>query len=258
MRSEYQREVTEIRVLLPDRLGEGRKHPVIYVLPVERGRESRYGDGLAEIKKLDLHNQSGTIFVAPTFSDLPWYGDHPTDPKVRQESYLLRVIVPFIDRHYPVEANPSKRLLLGFSKSGWGAFALLLRHPKVFGKAACWDAPLLLDRPDRYGANTVFPTQKDFDEYRMDVLLAGSKEAVRKGNRLIIVGYGNFREHHVRAHSLMMRLGIEHVYRDAGPLKHDWHSGWVREAVALLLKDVVSSDARESRGSKAQNQGGQP
>src|SRR6188768_1980436 len=75
--SPYQAGKTSIRVLLPDARKVGAKFSVIYVLPVEAGTESRYGDGLAEIKKLGLPNKHRVIFVAPTFSHLPWYADHP-------------------------------------------------------------------------------------------------------------------------------------------------------------------------------------
>ena len=85
--SEYQAGTTQIRVLLPDRLEPG---PLPGGLrPAGRGRdESRYGDGLIEVRKLDLHNKHEAIFVAPTFSHLPWYADHPTDPEIRQETLL--------------------------------------------------------------------------------------------------------------------------------------------------------------------------
>jgi hypothetical protein len=70
---------TSIRVLLPDQIESGRRYPVLYVLPVEAGDGNRYGDGLLECKNHDLHNKHNVICVAPTFSDLPWYADHPSD-----------------------------------------------------------------------------------------------------------------------------------------------------------------------------------
>ena len=79
VRSPYQAGTTYIRVLLPDKLEHGKRYPVIYLLPVEAAKESRYGDGLLEVKKLGLHNKYQAIFVAPTFSHLPWYADHPTN-----------------------------------------------------------------------------------------------------------------------------------------------------------------------------------
>ena len=108
------------------------------------------------------------IFVFPTFSDLPWYADHPTNPAIRQEMYFMKVVVPFVEASYPAS---DERLLLGFSKSGWGAWALLLRHPDVFRRAAAWDAPLMMEQVGKYGTSGIFGTQKNFEQYRPADLL---------------------------------------------------------------------------------------
>ena len=233
--SAFQRGETRIRVLQPETIEAGKAYPTVYVLPVEAGRENLYGDGLAEIKRRDLHNQHRAIFVAPTFSRLPWYADHPTDPAIRQESYFLQVVIPFVERTYPVAKRADGRYLLGFSKSGWGAWGLLLRHPEKFSKAAAWDAPLIMDRLGLYGSAQVFATQERFDEYRIDRLLPTAAIELRDRPRLILTGYGGFRAHHERAHQLLLDLKIPHEYRDGPQRKHDWHSGWVEEAVELLL-----------------------
>ncbi|MHC4402860.1 MAG: alpha/beta hydrolase-fold protein [Planctomycetota bacterium] len=185
----------------------------------------------------DLHNEHRLICVFPTFSHLPWYADHPTERTIRQESYLLDVVLPFVEREYPVLAEPKGRLLVGFSKSGWGAFSLLLRNPQVFGKAAAWDAPLGEEHPTRFGTGPIFGSQENFDRYRILMLLEQRAEVLRKDRRLVLSGFGNFREHHVRAHRRMLQLKIPHVYRDGPRRKHDWHSGWLPEAVELLLGD---------------------
>src|SRR5689334_15936073 len=69
--SPFQQGTTKIKVLLPRPLDSNRKYPTIYVLPVEAQNESRYGDGLLEIKNQKLHEKYAAIFVAPTFSHLP-------------------------------------------------------------------------------------------------------------------------------------------------------------------------------------------
>lgn len=234
VRSPYQAGATQIRVLTPEKLVPGRHYPVIYVLPVEAGNENKFGDGLAEIKKQDLHNKHQAIFAAPTFSHLPWYADHPTKTDLRQETYFLKVVVPFIDKTYPVQAGASGRLLLGFSKSGWGAFSLLLRRPDLFDKAAAWDAPLTMSRPDRYGMGDIFGNQENFEKYQVVKLLEAQAGKLQKEKRLIVMGYGNFRDHHEKAHALMSSLKIAHEYRDGPARKHDWHSSWVVEAVEWL------------------------
>lgn len=235
VRSPLQAGPTQIRVLLPDRLEPGKRYRVIYLLPVEAGREQRYGDGLAEAKRRDLHNRLGVIFVAPTFAHLPWYADHPTRADLRQETYFLEVVVPFIDATYPVIAEPRGRLLLGFSKSGWGALSLLLRHPERFGKAAAWDAPLMMTRPDRYGMGEIFGTQENFEKYRISELVRQKAGQLRGEPRIIHLGYGSFRDHHRQAEALLAELRISREYRDGPQRAHDWHSGWVSEAVDLLL-----------------------
>ncbi len=235
--SPYQSGPTEIRVLLPVQRDNETRCPVVYVLPVEAGNAHRYGDGLLEIQKRDLHRRFSAIFVAPTFSQLPWYADHPSDPEVRQESHFLEVVVPFIEQRYSARADRDGRLLVGFSKSGWGAYSLLLRHPDRFGKAAAWDAPLMEEAPARFGMGPIFGTQDNFALYQVSALLDRHASDLRARNRLILLGYGNFRDQHEQFHSLLLNLKVPHVYHDGPKRQHIWESGWLAEAVELLLND---------------------
>jgi S-formylglutathione hydrolase FrmB len=232
--SPHQAGATHVRVLMPDHVEAEARYPVVYVLPVEPGRQTRWGDGLREVTKHDLHNKHATIFVFPTFADLPWYADHPTNSAIRQETYFVKVVVPLVEANYPVS---DKRLLLGFSKSGWGAWALLLRHTDLFQRAAAWDAPLMMARLGKYGTSGIFGTQKNFDQYRLANLLREKAAELQGETRLIFTGYGNFREHHQQAHQLLQDLGIPHRYRNGPQRPHAWHSGWLPEAVELLLSD---------------------
>jgi hypothetical protein len=244
VKSPYQAGVTHLRVLLPEKQEPAKRYPVIYVLPVEAGNENRFGNGLLEIKKQNLHNKFAAIHVAPTFSHLPWYCDHNTKKEIRQETYFLKVVLPLIEKTYQVQPGTSGRLLLGFSKSGWGAFSLLLRQPELFGKAAAWDAPLMMDRPDRYGMGDIFGTQENFEKYQISRLLETQAGKFQKEKRLFLLGYGNFRDHHDRAHALMDKLKIVHEYRDGPARKHDWHSGWMTEAVEWLVAGTEDGGKR--------------
>jgi S-formylglutathione hydrolase FrmB len=157
---------TQIRVLLPDS-PKVKRHGVVYVLPVEAGTKTEFGDPLLELKRLDLHNRYNVIFVERTFFDTPWYADNPNDPGIQQESYLVKDVIPFIDRMYPTRARTEGRFLVGFSKSGWGACTLLLRHPQTFGRAAAWDAPMMMDQPGEWGSSPIFGTKQNFERYRV-------------------------------------------------------------------------------------------
>ena len=237
VQSPDQTEKTTIHVLLPDPLLSARRYPVLYVLPVEALDGKRWGDAMRELKKSGLHNRYGLICVYPTFSQLPWYCDHATDTSIRQESYFLNVVLPFVRRSYPTVGTAQARLLVGFSKSGWGAYSLLLRHPDQFGRAAAWDAPLMMDQPKNYGTRPIFGTQENFEGYCISSLLRQSDTAFRRQHRLVLLGYGNFRDHHRSAHALMNELAVLHVYRDGPQRQHAWDSGWLDEAVSLLVAD---------------------
>lgn len=112
---------------------------------------------------------------------------------------------------------------------------MLLRNPEAFGRAAAWDAPLMMERLGHYGTRGIFETQEIFEAYRPAKLLRKTAEKLRGQKRLVLTGYGNFRSHHQRVHALLEELRIPHEYRDGPQRSHDWHSGWVSEAVELLV-----------------------
>lgn len=236
--SPWQAGETQIRVLTPDSRPASRADQkplrLLLILPVEAGTKSQYGDGLAEIGKQDLHNRLQLVCVAPTFSHLPWYADHPTDATIQQETYLLKGVIPFVSKSYQAGLTADDRLLIGFSKSGWGAFSLLLRHPDVFGKAVAWDAPLMMSASGPYGSGPIFGTQENFAHYRVSELLKTVGKQLGPKVRLIHIGYGGFKEQHTEFESLLNELDIPHVYQHGPKRNHAWGSGWFGGAVRLL------------------------
>jgi S-formylglutathione hydrolase FrmB len=243
VRSAYQAGETIIRVLLPEGFQADRQYRVMFVLPVLAGPTyKQYGDGLDVIRRAGLHTRHQLICVSPSFSHLPWYADHPTNREIRQESYLLKVVLPWVREKYPIKAGAESCLLLGFSKSGWGAYSLLLRHPDLFGRAAAWDAPLNMAAPSKYGMSIVFENQQNFEPYRVTTLLERHATEYRgRPARFGLFGYGNFREQHTAVHDLMQRLEIPHEYRDGPARDHTWDSGWVPEAVEFLTCDEAAA-----------------
>lgn len=229
---------TRVRALLPSRVKRGRTYPVVYVLPVEAQDGEQYGDGLAEVQKAGLADRYDAIFVAPTFSYIPWYADNPVDPRMRQETYFLHDVLPFVERRYPVRRDRAGRFLLGFSKSGWGAFSLLLRHPQVFEKALAWDSPLMMADLRRSVTRVVFANQRNFERYQVTRLLAAEAPQFRSDSRFVVLGYHGFRRELRRMHAFMQAHHVAHVYQDGPPREHRWGSGWLPGAVALLLSGV--------------------
>lgn len=231
--SEYQGAPTRVEVLAPDPLEAGRRYPVVYVLPVEPGVAGRWGDPVAAVVQLEPALRQRYVFVFPSFERTPWYADHPTDPHIRQESHFLKVVLPLVEARYPT----SERLLLGYSKSGYGAWSLLLRHPELFARAAAWDSPFQTRAPNLYEMGPILGTQANFETYRVPALLEQRRELLAGGPpRLILMGHGNFRAETVATHDLLEKLGLPHVYRDGPQRVHHWNSGWVADALAALTE----------------------
>jgi hypothetical protein len=243
--SQFMKGANAIEVLLPDDFDQEREYRVLYVLPVESGIGGRYGDGLIEVKKVETHNKYQVICVAVAFDTIPWYGAHATDRKIRHEDFIKRVAVPLVESRYRTSGKADGRLLLGFSKSGWGALTLILRSPDFFGYACSWDAPLMMDRSclGMFGTNRHFGTPEQFAKYLPIRLIESNAEHFRGRARIAVLGHQSFgpagspdKRPHTRAfHEKLELLGVKHHYDNGLVVRHDWHSGWVRPAVDALM-----------------------
>jgi hypothetical protein len=230
-----------IRILLPEKLDKITSPSVLYVLPTSPEIQFGVGDGLTTVEQQDLHNRFGLIAVTPSFSNCPWYANHPTDPKIQQETYFLEDVVPFIDRAYPKASK--KRLLVGFSKSGNGAYQLMLRHPESFLAASIWDSPVMYNAPCQFQMPDIYGDQRNFDNYCIPQLLMKQANLFcGKPPRLALFGYclfGGpnpiFGPHIQEAHALMDALRIPHIYDASTQRDHRWDSGWLEPAVEALV-----------------------
>lgn len=235
-----------LEILLPATYDKSRAYRVVYVLPVEVQIGKRWGDGLMEIRKHGLHDSLDVIAAQMSFDTIPWFMDHATDPAVRQEAYLKQ-IVEIVEQRYRTPGTKEGRLLLGFSKSGWGAVAMVLRNPDFYGRAAAWDAPLMLREQDwtSFEIPKACGTQEQFAKYRLATLAAAVPESFKKETRLVILGEKNFGpapsnkyapEGHTQGfHALLDRLKIPHDYRNDLKVDHHWESGWVKPAMEALV-----------------------
>ena len=240
--SPYQANDTTLRVLLPDNMEAGKRYRVLYILPVHEDGLKRHGDGLVEVKKYNYHNQHQLICVAPAFTTKPWFADHDLNPKKQDESHLLKTVIPFVDKNYPTQASREGRLLIGFSKSGWGAIALLLRNPELFDKAVGWDIGIRVDtgpiddadRAERIARE--WGTVKNFEANRISNLVKTRGKNLGDEPRLFYYSTEGTRAiGGVEIHRLLVENEIPHRYVMEPHRKHAWDTGWIPEAVAFLM-----------------------
>ena len=148
---------TTLRILAPTSPAQV-THRFIYVLPVAPNAEDQdlFGDGLEELRALNVHNLYNAHVIAPSFHVVPWYADHDSIPDRRYESFLVNDLAPWVQANLGVTGQ-EEHWLVGMSKSGFGAVTLLFRNPTSFSAAAAWDFPAEqpdtneFDMPDNYG-----------------------------------------------------------------------------------------------------------
>ena len=241
--SPFQLGETDVRVLLPDKLDQNKRYRVLYVLPVVAGAGRRFGDGLQQIKQHGFHNEFELICVAPEFTAPPWFADHDRVPTMRDESHFLKVVLPLIEEKYPVLSDKKGRLLIGFSKSGWGAFSLLLRHPQTFHRAAGWDPGIRLDtgpmeeetRVERIGR--IFGSLENFERYRLSTLIRRRGSHLGPETRLFYYSTeGSRARGGAQLHQLMVDSTFPHRYVFEPKRRHRWDSGWIPKAVEFLVR----------------------
>lgn len=244
-------EPTIVRVVEPTAPVGNVPRRLLYVLPVEPGvttEASAFSDGLTELQRLNVSNRYGLTLIAPSFNMVPWYGDHDSDPHRRMESFIVDDLVPLGDTLLP-GGTPPRRWLIGFSKSGFGALTLILRHPDVFARAAAWDAPAQLhdmsigmEMPDNFG------TEDNFAQYRILDLLRANRDAFATVNRLWISGDdSSWTADMLRLHAQMTELGILHTFSHVNVrLVHSWYGGWLERAVRALVEQAAAGPAPDT------------
>lgn len=244
-----------LRILTPQ-AGVNRSTRFLYVLPVQSGLPSSsnynpgYGDGISVAQRLQLADRYNLVVVAPSFNQTgpdPWYANSQSNPALRQESYITDHVVPFVDSLFPQAQDA--RLLLGYSKSGWGALNLIFRHPDMFDAAAIWDAPLMMtSMPATYpGATPVLGADAYFQaNYRLDSHLDSYAADFQASNRLwlgVNPGGNNFDPETHAFSQLLSARGIIHTLDEgSGTLLHSWDGGWVPGAMSFLGAAVPAAE----------------
>jgi enterochelin esterase-like enzyme len=242
--SEYQNGKQEIRVLLPDDYRKDGSYRVLYVLPVGKGFRKRFGYGLGILKQMNAHNQHNLIIVQMGFEKEPWFGDHATDPQVRQASHVKDFVVPFIEKHYATLGSAEGRLLFGFSKSGWGAFSLILKYPECFGYAAAWDAPITFTK-FHYGMKNVYGTDDQLAKFRPDLLIPKQKRFFGQKTRLVLTGKKLWGKETEQTHAILDKEGLKHHYKNTLECPHRWDKTWMEPTLSALMALTEQDNAKE-------------
>lgn len=202
-------------VVVPENYKKSKKaFPVVYLL---HGYSGNYRSWAKDFKELGKQvDQYGFIVVGVDGNYSSWYFDSPIDPSFKYETYVVKELVPFIDKQYRTIADRKARAISGLSMGGHGALYLSFRHQDVFGAAGSMSGgvdfrpfPENWDIKKRLGSITEFP--ENWNQNTVTNML----DLVKDNKLKLIIDCGVddfFMKVNRELHTKMLDLKINHDY----------------------------------------------
>lgn len=120
------------RVILPseysNQASAAKRFPVVYLL---HGLFGHFDNWTDRTKLTTYAGEHNFIIVTPEGGD-GWYTDSATVANDRYESYLIRELIPEIDKKFRTLADRDHRAIAGLSMGGYGSIKFGLRYPELF------------------------------------------------------------------------------------------------------------------------------
>jgi S-formylglutathione hydrolase FrmB len=105
---------------------------VLYLL---HGLSGHYDNWASKTNLIKYAANHRFILVMPEGGN-GWYTDSATAPNDKYESYIVRELIPEIDKNYRTIAEKRGRVVAGLSMGGFGALKFGVKYPQMFALAA--------------------------------------------------------------------------------------------------------------------------
>lgn len=208
-------------------LGEkDRRFPVLYLL---HGLTGHYNNWTDKTKLSTYVHRHGVIIVTPEGDD-GWYTDSSAKPSNKYESYIVKELIPEIDKKFRTLTGRESRAIAGLSMGGYGAIKFGLKYPEMFSLAGSFSGAL--------GAASI--TEKEIPGAlgrSIEAIFGPVGSETRKSNDLFEM---------VRSATPEKIKAVPFLYLDCGT--EDFLFLNNRDFVALLLEKKVPHEYRQLPG----------
>src|ERR1044071_1705945 len=142
--SEAMHKTYKAAVGLPSSYGKNKlAYPVLYLLHGGFGHYRDWIDKTPDKNLLSrLADQYNIIIVLPEGEVFSYYIDSPVNKASQFESYIIKDVIPKIDKTYRTNRSSTARTISGLSMGGYGALYLSARHPELFCAAGSMSGAL--------------------------------------------------------------------------------------------------------------------
>jgi S-formylglutathione hydrolase FrmB len=108
-----------------------KRFPVLYLLHGITGQSSNW----LEKTRVALYATHYDLFIVMVEGGNGWYTDSATVPADKYESYILRELIPDVEKRFRVSTQREGRAIAGLSMGGYGAIKFGLKHAEMFALA---------------------------------------------------------------------------------------------------------------------------
>ena len=115
-----------------------RRFPVIYLL---HGLTGHYNNWVDKTKLFEHAIEHDFIIVTPE-GDNGWYTDSVSVPNDKYESYIVKELIPEIDKKFRTIADRDHRAIAGLSMGGYGSIKFGMKYPEMFSLAGSFSGAL--------------------------------------------------------------------------------------------------------------------
>jgi len=189
--------------------------PPIIFLPATDPSDETYGRIPSHLPACP--NQTLHAIAFPT---VVWY-----NPAVRAEAAAqIRAL------------NLPPAILVGFSKSGLGAFHLAYELPDRIAATVIFDAPVARETCPPWGTAPFYENDvawhRDLPMRTIDVF----ERSVAKTHKLILISGTSFHDEMRRFAEALGKTTVNHLFFPRPTMRHHWQSGWIEEGLGAVLK----------------------
>ena len=128
------------RVVLPKSYAaeKDKKYPVVYLLHGLTGRYRNWTD----LTKLPAYAEGHEFIIVTPEGGNGWYTDSHTKVEEKYESYIIKELIPEVEKKYRATGTRSGRAIAGLSMGGYGALKFGLKYPEMFSLAGSFSGAL--------------------------------------------------------------------------------------------------------------------
>jgi pimeloyl-ACP methyl ester carboxylesterase len=126
-------------------------------------------------------------------------------------------------------------ILVGFSKSGLGAWNITRAIPVSVSATIIFDAPVARADLPPWGTAPFYRGDAEWQEDLPLRSVEAFRPAVPQSHRLVLISGTGFHQEMCMLSQALSKAGLEHVFLPRPGMEHHWNSGWIEDGLAGLL-----------------------